>query len=85
MAEQKQQKVNPLIAGAVLVGAAAAAVALSKKGNREKAGKVIQDLTKKGERIARKPEVKAIAGAAVTKAAEALGEAGSSTKKTTRT
>lgn len=53
---------NPLVTGAVVAGAVVAAVALSKKENRDKARKVILDVTKKGKKLMERPEAKAAVG-----------------------
>lgn len=81
MAENKKTKMNPVVAGAVLAGAAAAAVVLSKKENREKAGKILKDLTSKGKKLAKDPEVKKTAIAATDKIIDQVAD--SAKKKVT--
>lgn len=52
--KKNKSKLNPVkagLAGTAIVAAGVAAVALSKKGNRKKAGKVLKDLQAKGERL----------------------------------
>lgn len=61
MAIQKNenQGVNPIaagIAGAVVIAGAVAAVAMTKKENREKVGKAVSDLSEKGKTLAHHAE-----------------------------
>lgn len=72
MKNKQESKINPVVAGAVLVGAAAAAVVLSKKENRDKAGKILKDVSKKGKLLAKDPHVKKIAATATGVAATAI-------------
>lgn len=55
--KSKKRKISPLtvgIAGTAVVAAGAAAVALSKKENRKKAGKVLKNMKAKGEDLTKR-------------------------------
>jgi hypothetical protein len=52
--KKKSKGVNPVkvgVAGAAIVAAGAAAVVLSKKGNRQKAGKALKNIQKRGNSL----------------------------------
>ena len=52
--KKKNKGINPVkvgVAGAAIVAAGAAAVALSNKGNRQKAGKVLKNMQAKGNSL----------------------------------
>ena len=74
--ENRKGGANPIVTGAVVAGAVVAAVALSKKENREKARKMILDVTKKGQKLMERPEAKAVAGAVVSKVAQDMSKKG---------